>query len=55
MIIKSGLAKDEKGAQVVLLIVMGVAIVIALFFMFSGGSAGDGGPSTLPAGQFIPE
>lgn len=40
MVIKWGLAKDEKGAQMVLLIIAVVAILIGGFFMFSGGSAG---------------
>lgn len=47
MVINMGLAKDEKGAQVVLLIVAGVAVAVALFFMFSGGS--NVTPAELPA------
>lgn len=46
MVINMGLAKDAKGAQVVLLIVAVIAVAIALFFMFGGsGSA----PAELPA------
>ncbi len=56
MIINMGLAKDSKGAQMVLLIIAVVAILIGGFFAFSGnGSPGDGQPNTLPEGQFIPE
>tara|TARA_B100000508_G_scaffold60333_1_gene46951 strand:+ start:13419 stop:13658 length:240 start_codon:yes stop_codon:yes gene_type:complete len=56
MIIKMGLAKDSKGAQMVLLIIAVVAILIGGFFAFSGGgNPGDGQPNTLPEGQFIPE
>jgi hypothetical protein len=40
MVIKMGLAKDAKGAQVVLLIIAVIAAAIGLFFMFSGGSGG---------------
>ena len=55
MVIKWGLAKDEKGAQMVLLIIAVVAILIGGFFMFSGnGAPGDGQPNILPEGQFIP-
>lgn len=52
MVIKMGLAKDKKSAQMVLLIVAVVAAAIALFFIFSGGSepsAQEGAP--LPPGQ----
>jgi len=55
MIIKTGLAKDSKGAQMVLLIIAVIAILIGGFFMFSGnGAPGDGQPNVLPEGQFIP-
>lgn len=54
-VIKSGLAKDAKGAQVVLLIIAVLAFIIAGFFIFTGGgepTAGEGKP--LPVEQ-IPE
>jgi len=55
MIIKTGLAKDSKGAQMVLLIIAVIAILIGGFFAFSGnGAPGDGQPNVLPEGQFIP-
>jgi len=55
MVIKWGLAKDEKGAQVVLLIIAVVAILIGGFFAFSGNATpGDGQIDALPDGQFIP-
>ena len=40
MVINAGLAKDTKGAQVVLLIIAVVALLVAGFFMFSGGGGG---------------
>ncbi|XKT75452.1 MAG: hypothetical protein ACJKSS_01550 [Patescibacteria group bacterium UBA2103] len=46
MVINMGLAKDEKGAQVVLLIVGVVALAVMFFFMFSGGGAPA--PAELP-------
>ncbi|XKT74851.1 MAG: hypothetical protein ACJKSS_01675 [Patescibacteria group bacterium UBA2103] len=55
MVINMGLAKDAKGAQMVLLVVAVVAVLIAGFFMFTGNSVGDGQPNVLPEGQFIPE
>lgn len=44
MVIKMGLAKDAKGAQVVLLIIAVIALAIMFFFMFSGG----GSPAPIP-------
>lgn len=38
-VIKYGLAKDEKGAQVILLVIVVVAILIGGFFAFSSGSS----------------
>lgn len=46
MIIKMGLAKDAKGAQMVMLIVAVVAAAVALFFVFAGGGSA---PAELPA------
>ena len=37
LVISLGLAKDAKGAQVVLLFIAAGAILIAILFMFSGG------------------
>lgn len=45
LFIKMGLAKDEKSAQMVMLIVAVVAVAIALFFMFSGGGTGQATPA----------
>lgn len=45
LFIKLGLAKDEKSAQMVMLIVAAVAVAIALFFMFSGGGRGEPTPA----------
>lgn len=52
MIIKTGLAKDTKGAQVVLLIIAIIAAVIGLFFIFSGGGS-DGAVPPLPDGTVL--
>ena len=49
MVISWGLAKDEKGAQVVLLIIAVVAIAVGGFFMFTGGG-GTGAPANIPPG-----
>ena len=53
MIIKWGLAKDEKGAQVVLLIIAVVAILVGGFFMFTGSSAPTGAPAPLSDGTVL--
>lgn len=45
LFIKMGLAKDEKSAQMVMLIVAVVAVAIALFFMFGGGGVGEPTPA----------
>jgi len=46
MVIKLGLAKDAKGAQIVLLIIAVVAVVIGGVVMFAGG-----GSEELPTQQ----
>lgn len=38
MVISLGLAKDKKGAQVVLLIITVLAVATGLFFMVAGGT-----------------
>jgi len=48
MVIKTGLAKDAKGAQIVLLIIAVIAAAIGMFFMFGGG--GSDIPVGIPAG-----
>ena len=54
MVISWGLAKDEKGAQVVLLIIAVLAVAVGIFFMFTGGGGTEvpanispGGPASL--------
>ena len=53
MIIKWGLAKDEKGAQVVLLIIAVIAILIGGYFMFAGSSTPPEALAPLSDGTVI--
>lgn len=50
IVINAGLAKDAKGAQVVLLVIAVVAVGIGLFFMF-----GIGGPQVEEDFTISPE
>ncbi len=50
MIIKMGLAKDSKGAQIVLLVIAVVAILIGGFFAFGGGTGSNVVPNIPAAG-----
>jgi len=47
MVIKMGLAKDAKGAQVVLLIVAAIAVLVWVYFAFFNGGG------SIPAGVDI--
>jgi hypothetical protein len=42
LVIKSGLAQDEQGAQKVLLVVLVLAVIATIVVMMAGGSGGAG-------------
>lgn len=51
MLIRFGIAKDEKSAQVVMLVIAGLAVVSALFLVFSSSTSGKVEVNQLPPEQ----